>query len=52
MFGEQALRGVSESFAEAVNAAVIGRDESIFLGEAGGDAEACYSRGGCDAADD
>src|SRR5208282_2251111 len=44
--GQQALRSVGERFAEAVDAAVIGRDEAKVLRKARGHAQACDARCG------
>src|ERR1019366_5325147 len=46
MLGQQTLRRVDEGFAQAVDAAVIGWDQSFFLRDGGGCSEAGYACGG------
>src|SRR5215469_600287 len=49
---DEAMTGIGERFAEAVNAAVVGRDEAILFHEVRGNAEAREARDGAEAGED
>src|SRR6185312_794161 len=52
MPGQQTVRRVVQGFAQAEDAAVIGRDESFFLRDGGGYSKAGYACGGGDSLGD
>src|SRR5947208_739482 len=53
MAGHQGpLGGIGQSLANAVDAAMIGRDQAVSIGEAGGDGQAGCARGGCQSSGD
>src|SRR5579863_6702571 len=44
---QESLRSIGQGFAGAVDTAVIGRNQAVLIGKAGGNRQAGYSRRGC-----